>query len=217
MKTQNPFTGRSSGSLANVTASTYLGDNILKSKPLEVRNPKTEKQQNIRRLLGSAGTLAKYLSAINGISKRSARTGRVTNKTARTALVAAILAQKTGTSGNYALSGNGITLQGSGMSHTIPASIVISASGSTSVVTWPSALPVGGSNSDEVAVVIMNLTKKIATVSENLVSRHALTLNPDFVAGSVSVGDKLAVWLTFDSADGMNYDTVISKEVTVVA
>ena len=150
MKTQNPFIGRSSGSLANVTASTYNGQNILKSKPLEVRNPRSPKQLNIRELLGTAGTIAKYAIAINGIAKRSARTGRNTNKTARTALVAAILAQKTGTSGNFALSGNGITLQGSGMAQTIPSSVVISASGSTSVVTWPSAIPVGGNNSDEV-------------------------------------------------------------------
>ena len=217
MKTQNPFTGRSSGSLANVVASTYLGQNILKSKPLEVRNPQSPKQLNIRELLGTAGTIAKYAIAINGIAKRSARTGRNTGKTARTALVAAILAQKKGTSGNFVLSGNGITLQGSGMSQTIPTSIVISAGGSSSVVSWPSGLPVGGSNSDEVAVVIMNLTKKIATVSENVASRSALTLKPEFVAGSVSAGDKLAVWVTFESADGMNYDTVISKEVTVIA
>ena len=59
MKTQNPFIGRSKGSLANVVASTYNGQNVLKSKPLEVRNPRTAKQINVREILSQAGTLGR--------------------------------------------------------------------------------------------------------------------------------------------------------------
>lgn len=45
MKTQNPIVGRSSGKLANTIFSKWKQNNVVRSKPLEVANPRTEAQQ----------------------------------------------------------------------------------------------------------------------------------------------------------------------------
>ena len=45
---QNPITGRSSGKFANAIFQTLLGKNILRSKPLEVYNPRTPGQVSQR-------------------------------------------------------------------------------------------------------------------------------------------------------------------------
>jgi len=45
---QNPITGRSSGKFANAIFQTLVGKNVLRSKPLEVRNPRTPGQVSQR-------------------------------------------------------------------------------------------------------------------------------------------------------------------------
>lgn len=46
---QNPLIGRSSQKLGNSVFSTQFGNNILKSKPLDVKNPRTAKQMKHRK------------------------------------------------------------------------------------------------------------------------------------------------------------------------
>lgn len=48
MKTQNPWMGRARKSAGGMTATKMYGSNILRSKPLEVTNPRTEAQQTQR-------------------------------------------------------------------------------------------------------------------------------------------------------------------------
>ena len=216
MKTQNPFTGRSSGSLANVTASTYLGINILKSKPLEVRNPKTDKQVNVRNVLTQAAVLGKSLSAGSGIAKRSARTGRSSQKTARTALLSAILAKKIGVAPSLKLSSVGISLQGSGISAQEGITATMSHTTGFLEVHWSEIIPAGGSASDIASVALFDLDSgKVLTFqtsdprSDCKIS--AQTIYPSFF-DSVNYG----LFLMFDSADGLRYDAVSSVNVTVV-
>jgi hypothetical protein len=45
---QNPITGRSRKKFANAVFSEIFGKNIIRAKPLKVRNPKTTKQENQR-------------------------------------------------------------------------------------------------------------------------------------------------------------------------
>lgn len=214
MKTQNPFIGRSRGSLANVVASTYLGHNILKSKPLEVRNPKTAKQQNVRFIMGSAGTLAKIMSSFSPIAKRSARTGRNTNKTARTALVSAILQAKSGVSPNISLSQAGISLSGSGIAVTIPTSAIFDPALNKLTVTWPAVLPYGGSQDDNSMIVVANLDTLDARQTQGAGPRSLGSATITLQSGFASSGDRLAVFLMFDSADGLLYDSTISVAAT---
>ena len=216
MKTQNPFIGRSSGSLANVTASTYLGQNILKSKPLEVRNPKTDKQVNVRDILAQAAKLAKALMAVNGIAKRSARTGRNLQKTARTALLAAILAKKTGVAPNLSLSNAGISLQGNGISATSITSAQLKRSDGDLDVFFSSAVPTGGLSTDKSSIVVFDLLTGAvefftATGTREVGDLHETVTNPLILASN-----HIALFVLFDSADGLRYDAVESVRVTVV-
>lgn len=216
MKTQNPFTGRSSGSLANVVASTYNGQNILKSKPLEVRNPKTDKQVNVRNVLTQAAVLGRSLSAISGIAKRSARTGRNTQKTARTALLSAILAKKNGVAPDLRLSSAGISLQGSGIS--AQEGITASMNHTTRLLdlTWSRTVPVGGSPTDIASVVLFDLDtgKVLSFVTSD--PRSDGELSTQTIDSSFFGSENYGLFLMFDSADGLRYDAVESVSITVV-
>lgn len=216
MKTQNPFTGRSSGSLANVTASTYLGHNILKSKPLEVRNPRSPKQINVRNVLKSVATLAKSLSAIVGIAKRSARTGRSMQKTARTALVQAILSVKSGVAPDIMLNRNGISLQGSGISATQGIQGSFNSASKVLQLTWPEIIPVGGSASDKVSVCVFDLTSGRAESFNTSKVRDDNSVSVTVTDNVIATASNVAVFLMFDSADGTAFDAVISERITVL-
>lgn len=60
--TQNPVTGRMSGKFANAVFSTQYSQNIMKAKPLSVRNPQTTGQTTQRSLMSVAGSLAKRMN-----------------------------------------------------------------------------------------------------------------------------------------------------------
>lgn len=216
MKTQNPFTGRSSGSLANVTASTYLGQNILKSKPLEVRNPQSPKQLNVRGVLAQAAILGKSLSAVSGIAKRSARTGRNSQKTARTALIARIMAKKAGVAPDLRLSSNGITLHGSGISPQEGISATLNHSTGLLEITWSGPIPTGGSSTDIASGVLFDMDsgKVHSFVTSNQRTDGEVTPQP--IDSSFTDSENMGCFLMFDSADGLSYDAVSSINVTVV-
>ena len=216
MKTQNPFTGRSSGSLANVTASTYLGQNILKSKPLEVRNPQSPKQINVRHVLAQAAALGKSLSAGSGIAKRSARTGRNTQKTARTALLAAILAKKTGVAPNVVLSAQGIRLQGSGISAQEGITASINHTTRLLDVTWSDTIPAGGSETDTASVALFDLDSGKVLTFQTSDPRADGELSTRTIDSSFLGSENYGLFLMFDSADGLRYDDVVSVNLSVV-
>ena len=216
MKTQNPFTGRSSGSLANVTASTYCGQNILKSKPLEVRNPKSPKQINVRSVLALAAVLGKSLMANSDIAKRSARTGRNTQKTARTALISAIMSKKAGVAPDIELSSVGISLQGLGISQQEGITATLNHTTGLLEVSWSEAFPAGGSATDIPSVALFHLDSgkvlSFLTVDQRSDGEiSAPTIDPSFIRS-----ENYALFLMFDSADGLRYDAVSSVNVTVV-
>lgn len=215
MKTQNPFTGRSSGSLANVTASTYLGQNILKSKPLEVRNPQSPKQLNVRGVLALAAILGKSLIANSGIAKRSARTGRNTQKTARTALLSAILSQKTGVAPNVMLNHVGISLQGSGISAQEGIYASINLADRKLAVTWSPTVPSGGSDTDVASGVLFNLNSGKVHSFVTLDTRSKGQLTPQTIDASFFSSGNYGLFLMFDSIDGLRYDAVVSVNVSV--
>ena len=73
---QNPITGRMRQKMSNVVFSTVFGQNVVRSKPLTVRNPKTSAQVNHRDYFTKVVQLCKILKTVEGIAKRSSRTGR---------------------------------------------------------------------------------------------------------------------------------------------
>jgi hypothetical protein len=73
---QNPITGRMRQKMSNVVFSTVFGQNVVRSKPLTVRNPKTSAQMNHRDYFTKVVQLCKILKTVEGVAKRSSRTGR---------------------------------------------------------------------------------------------------------------------------------------------
>lgn len=216
MKTQNPFTGRSSGSLANVTASSYLGQNILKSKPLEVRNPQSPKQVNVRDILSLSAKIARSMSACTSIAKRSARTGRNTSKTARTALISAILARRVGTPPMLELNPDGIALSGNGIAQTVLTSCTVDDQTGAYVATWPTTLPTGGKATDLGKVVIAHINTGATFESSSSVARSAGTASGTLPANMKPFLGPFACFVCFDSVDGLLYDSIESIAHTTV-
>jgi len=73
---QNPITGRMRQKMSNVVFSTVFSQNVVRSKPLTVRNPKTAKQIKHREYFTKVVQLCKILKTDEGVAKRSSRTGR---------------------------------------------------------------------------------------------------------------------------------------------
>ena len=73
---QNPITGRMRQKMSNVVFSTVFGQNVVRSKPLTVRNPRTTGQVNHRDYFTKVVQLCKILKTDEGVAKRSSRTGR---------------------------------------------------------------------------------------------------------------------------------------------
>ncbi len=73
---QNPITGRMRQKMSNVVFSTVFSQNVVRSKPLTVRNPRTTGQVNHRDYFTKVVQLCKILKTDEGVAKRSSRTGR---------------------------------------------------------------------------------------------------------------------------------------------
>ena len=73
---QNPITGRMRQKMSNVVFSTVFSQNVVRSKPLTVRNPQTTAQVNHRDYFTKVVQLCKILKTDEGVAKRSSRTGR---------------------------------------------------------------------------------------------------------------------------------------------
>ena len=73
---QNPITGRMRQKMSNVVFSTVFNQNVVRSKPLTVRNPRTTGQVNHRDYFTKVVQLCKILKRVEGVAKRSSRTGR---------------------------------------------------------------------------------------------------------------------------------------------
>ncbi len=88
---QNPITGRMRQKMSNVVFSTVFGQNVVRSKPLTVRNPKTTAQMNHRGYFTKVVQLCKILKTVEGVAKRSSRTGRSPKMSAYSYLIKAFM------------------------------------------------------------------------------------------------------------------------------
>ena len=88
---QNPITGRMRQKMSNVVFSTVFGQNVVRSKPLTVRNPRTTGQVNHRDYFTKVVQLCKILKRVEGVAKRSSRTGRSPKMSAYSYLIKAFM------------------------------------------------------------------------------------------------------------------------------
>ena len=98
---QNPITGRMRQKMSNVVFSTVFSQNVVRSKPLTVRNPKTTGQVNHRDYFTKVVQLCKILKRVEGVAKRSSRTGRSPKMSAYSYLIKAFMNAEDRTSAPY--------------------------------------------------------------------------------------------------------------------
>lgn len=73
---QNPIIGRAKNKFSNAIFSTWVGKNVLRSKPLSVANPRTERQIINRERIAFLARIAKGTREIILITMRSLRQGQ---------------------------------------------------------------------------------------------------------------------------------------------
>ena len=217
MKTQNLVFGRSSGSIGNVVASALYGENIVRSKPLEVYNPKTAKQTNMRTIMADVVKIAKAANQYLAITKRTARTGRSKKMSAYAYLIKDILAAKTGSTPNIVLQPAGIVLGTGDMEPASVTSVVIDLSDSNCAAHWSPATTGNQSSNDLATVILLNLTNGKVNVSAVGVERSDLSQDENIPAGFCSLTDKVAAFVAFEDQNGTIWDAPISVAATIQA
>ena len=165
MIVQNTLIGRSKQSIGNVVATTLLGKNVLKAKPLTVANPKTEGQINQRAKLSAVVACARAISEVITIGFKEMAIG--------------MYAFNAFVSTN---SKNGFVTASGGVSSYVSANLIISKGtiGSTDVTVASASvgvgsieldfdsntIPVGGSALDTALAVVFNTTKQEFAASQ---------------------------------------------------
>ena len=151
---QNPITGRMRQKMSNVVFSTVFGQNVVRSKPLTVRNPKTTGQVNHRDYFTKVVQLCKILKTVEGVAKRSSRTGRNPKMSAYSYLVKGFMNAEDRTSTPYKPIWPNVDL-GPGEIGPIEFTATIEMDDLT--ITWESSyLPLNASNTDDLVMVIVD-------------------------------------------------------------
>lgn len=217
MKTQNLVFGASSGKLGNVVASRVYGDNIVRSKPLEVYNPRTAKQVNMRTIMAAVVAIAKVAILYLAITKRTARTGRSKKMSAYAYLIKDILAAKTGTAPDIALESTGITLGTGDLYPTVATLITIDVSDNAVTCIWPTDSQNNQTINDTAMVILINLSNnKVYSIDLNAKRQEGFASSA-LPAGFASVGNDVAAFLAFEDPTSSIWDAPVSVKATVNA
>lgn len=217
MKTQNLVFGRSSGSLGNVVASALYGENIVRSKPLEVYNPQTARQTNMRTIMADVVKIAKAANQYLAITKRTARTGRSKKMSAYAYLIKDILAAKTGSTPNIVLRPAGIILGTGDMEPASITSVVIDLSDSDCESQWSPATTGNQSSNDLATVILFNLTNGKVHLSAVGTERSDMTQTENIPSGFCSMSDDVAAFVAFEDQNGTLWDAPVSVAATIQA
>lgn len=217
MKTQNLVFGRSSGSLGNVVASALYGENIVRSKPLEVYNPQTAKQQNMRTIMADVVKIAKAANQYLAITKRTSRTGRTKKMSAYAYLIKDILAAKTGSTPNITLQPAGIILGTGEMEPAPVTSVVIDISDTEYNAQWSTTNSGNQSTNDLATVILLNLTNGKVIVSALGSERTDGVVSETIPADFCALSDKVAAFVAFEDQNGSIWDAPISVAATIQA
>ena len=217
MKTQNLVFGRSSGSLGNVVASASYGENIVRSKPLEVYNPQTAKQTNMRTIMADVVQIAKAANQYLAITKRTARTGRTKKMSAYAYLIKDILAAKLGSTPNIILPAAGITLGVGDLSKTTPTTFLIDISANNVLLEWVADATDNQTALDIPSIIMFNITKRKVFVGGNPIQRSDGGDSVPIPKGFADLGDTVAGFLAFEDQNGTIWDAPLSVPVSIIA
>jgi len=176
---QNPITGRMRQKMSNVVFSTVFGQNVVRSKPLTVRNPQTTKQVNHRDYFTKVVQLCKILKKVEGVAKRSSRTGRNPKMSAYSYLVKGFMNAEDRTSTPYKPIWPNIDL---GPGEIGPAEFTATNAMGDLNITWNTMeLPINASNTDVLVMAIIDFATMEYCIDHGTTARSggAITISLD--------------------------------------
>ena len=168
---QNPITGRMRQKMSNVVFSTVFGQNVVRSKPLTVRNPKTAKQIQHREYFTKVVELCKILKTDEGVAKRSSRTGRNPKMSAYSYLIKAFMNAEDRTSTPYKPIWSNVDI-GPGDIGLTPLSYKIT-TGMLNVTWDKDILPTNGATTDALRLIVIDW----ATMEYHIIPTAAIRQN----------------------------------------
>jgi len=196
---QNPITGRMRQKMSNVVFSTVFGQNVVRSKPLTVRNPKTTGQVNHRDYFTKVVQLCKILKRVEGVAKRSSRTGRSPKMSAYSYLIKAFMNAEDRTTTPYKPIWSNVDL---GPGEIGPVEFTATNAMGDLNITWDTLnLPINAKNTDVLVMAIVDFATMEYFIDNSTTARSggALTISLDTYFTNVNTAK--AVIAFFMSAD----------------
>jgi hypothetical protein len=176
---QNPITGRMRQKMSNVVFSTVFNQNVVRSKPLTVRNPRTTGQVNHRDYFTKVVQLCKILKRVEGVAKRSSRTGRSPKMSAYSYLIKAFMNAEDRTSAPYKPIWSNVDL---GPGEIGPVEFTTTSTTGSLEIKWDTTpLPLNASNQDVLVMVIVDFATMEYYIEHSTVARNsgAVTISLD--------------------------------------
>jgi len=196
---QNPITGRMRQKMSNVVFSTVFSQNVVRSKPLTVRNPKTTGQVNHRDYFTKVVQLCKILKRVEGVAKRSSRTGRSPKMSAYSYLIKAFMNAEDRTSAPYKPIWQNVDL---GPGEIGPVEFTATNAMGDLNITWnPANLPINAKTTDILVMAIVDFATMEYCIDQGTMARSggAITISLDTYFTNVNTAK--AVIAFFMSAD----------------
>ena len=168
---QNPITGRMRQKMSNVVFSTVFGQNVVRSKPLTVRNPKTTAQINHREYFTKVVQLCKILKRVEGVAKRSSRTGRSPKMSAYSYLIKGFMNAEDRTTTPYKPIWPNVDL---GPGEIGPVEFTATLGMDDLQITWDTmSLPLNASNTDALVMAIIDFETMEYCINPGIIARSA--------------------------------------------
>jgi len=155
--------------MSNVVFSTVFNQNVVRSKPLTVRNPRTTGQVNHRDYFSKVVQLCKILIKVEGIAKRSSRTGRNPKMSAYSYLIKAFMNAEDRTSAPYKPIWQNVDL---GPGEIGPVEFTGSLSSGELSLSWnPASLPINAKITDKLVYVIVDFATMEIYIEKGITER----------------------------------------------
>ena len=159
---QNPITGRMRQKMSNVVFSTVFGQNVVRSKPLTVRNPQTTDQVNHRDYFTKCVETAKIFMSDAGVAKRSSRTGRSPKMSGYSYMVKGLMNAEVRTTTPYSIDWPSVDLGPGSIGNVAVTGTV--ASGTLTLEWNPDILPPNATNEDKIHLALFDEANKQYTI-----------------------------------------------------
>ena len=211
---QNPITGRMRQKMSNVVFSTVFGQNVVRSKPLTVRNPRTTGQVNHRDYFTKVVQLCKILKRVEGVAKRSSRTGRSPKMSGYSYLIKGFMNAEDRTTTPYKPIWPNVDL---GPGEIGPVEFTAEILMGDLNITWDkNNLPINASNTDNLVMVIVDFATMEYYIMDGIQKRSDGVLQMTLPTCFTNPTAAKAVIVFFISADKTKWSTEAPLSVTPI-